>query len=124
MREFSAKAVRYPEAEVRIDARLLVTATVFVGINVWAVGRDRCAKDLNDSPWSKTVEIERKLGLEAPAGAPKLVGAPGVTEENEREEEDDDDRGGEGEEKGRAKFRVRWMSYRTLREAWVRGQVL
>jgi hypothetical protein len=95
MREFSAKTVRYHEAEVRIDPRLFVTATVFVGINVWAVGRDRCAKDLNDSPWSKTVEIKRKLGLEAPAGAPKLAGAPGVNEENEREEEDDDDRGGE-----------------------------
>jgi hypothetical protein len=80
---------------------------------------------LNDSPWSKTVEIERKLGLKAPAGAPKLAGAPGVTEENECEEEDDDDREGEKEgKKDDAKFRVRCVSSRTLREAAVRGQVL
>jgi hypothetical protein len=112
---------------------LLVVATVFVAINVWA--GDPWQKSykqwnatevrtiLNDSPWSKTVEIERTHGLEAPAGAPKLAGAPGVEEEDEQEEKDED-RGEKEKKKEDAKFRVRWVSSRTLREASVRGQVL
>jgi hypothetical protein len=121
-----------------VTRELLVAATAFVAINVWASDpwqkpyQQWDATDvrriLNDSPWSKAVEIERKekLGLEAPAGPPKFAGAPGAEEEDEREEKDDDDRG-KGEEERKKydlKFRVRWVSSRTLREASVRGQVL
>jgi hypothetical protein len=131
--------VRQRQSEVRKVTRgLLVAATVLVAVNVWAGDpwqksyKQWDATDvrriLNDSPWSKTVEIERmeKLGLEAPGGAPKFAGAPGAEEEDEREEKDDDDRGkGEKErKKDQVKFRVRWVSSRTLREASVRGQVL
>jgi hypothetical protein len=117
---------------------LLVAATVFVAVKVWAGDpwqksyKQWNATDvrtiLNDSPWSKTVEIERKekLSLRAPEGAPKLAGVPGADEEDEREEKDDDDRGRGGKERKNAdaKFRVRWVSSRTLRQASVRGQVL
>jgi hypothetical protein len=122
----------------KVTRGLLVAATAFVAINLWASDpwlksyKQWDATDvrriLNDSPWSKAVEVERKgkLSLEAPAGAPKFAGAPGAEEEDEREEKDDDDRGrGEKERrKNEVKFRVRWVSSRTLREASVRGQVL
>ncbi len=124
----------------KVMRRLLVAGTVFVAINVW-VGDPReksykqwdaqdVRKILTDSPWSKAVEIERKekkKGLEAPAGAPKVAGVPGEgeDEEDEREEKDDDrGRGEKARKKDDVKFLVRWMSSRTLREASVRGQVL
>lgn len=119
--------------------KLIVAGTVFVAINLWAVDPweksykqwdvQDIRKILNDSPWSKPVEIEhkKKLSLEAPAGAPKVAGAPGADEEDEQEEkEEKDDRGrGEKEKKKEdVKFLVRWVSSRTLREASVHGQVL
>jgi hypothetical protein len=123
-----------------VTRRLLVAATVFVAINVWAVDpweksykqwdAQDVRKILNDSPWSKAVEIERKekkRGLEAPTGAPKVAGAPGADEdeEDEQEEKDDDRARGEKEKKkDDVKFLIRWVSSRTLREASVRGQVL
>ena len=117
---------------------LLVAATVFVAINVWAGDpweksyKDWDEKDvrkiLNDSPWSKAVEIERKEkkhGLEAPAGAPTIAGARAEDEEDEQEEKDEERGRGEKEKKkDDLKFLVRWVSSRTLREASVRGQVL
>jgi hypothetical protein len=121
--------------------RLLVAATVFVAINLWAgePWKEKSYKKwdatdvrtiLNDSPWSKPVEMERKEkkhGLEAPAGPPKVAGVPGEDEEDEQGEKDDDDRPrGEKEKKKKdeVKFLVRWVSSRTLREASVHGQVL
>lgn len=115
---------------------LLVAATVLVAVNVWAGDpwqksykqwdASDVRKILNDSPWSKTVEIERRLSLQTPAGAPKLAGAPGVNDEDEQGEPGDDDRGRGGPERKKddAKFRIRWLSSRTLGEASVRGQVL
>lgn len=116
--------------------RLLVAATAFVAISVWADEpwqksyKEWDAKDvrkiLNDSPWSKSVEIEgkKKLGLEAPEGAPTVAGAR-EEDEDEREEKDEDRGGGEKEKKkDEIKFVVRWVSSRTLREASVRGQIL
>jgi hypothetical protein len=122
----------------KLARHLIVLAIVLVALTVWASDpwhksyKEWDASDvrriLNDSPWSKIVEIERreKLSLRAPAGAPQLAGAPGVDEEDEPEEKGDDDRGrGERErKKDDARFRVRWVSSRTLREALVRGQVL
>lgn len=119
--------------------RLLVAATAFVAINVWAGDpwKEKSFKQwdatdvrkiLNDSPWSKAVEIEReekKRSLEAPAGAPKVAGAPGEDEEDERDEKDEDrEKGGKDNKKDEVKFVVRWVSSRTLREASVHGQVL
>jgi hypothetical protein len=122
--------------------RIAVTAAVFLfAIEVWAGDpwkeksyRDWTEKDvykiLNDSPWAKRIEAERgskKHDLEAPEGAPKVSGARGEDEEDEREEKE---RGGEreeehkGKEKEELKFVVRWVSSRTLREASVRGQIL
>lgn len=123
---------------MKVTRGLLVAATVLVAINVWAADpwqkpykqwdATDVRKILNDSPWSKAVEIERKekLGLEAPAGAPKFAGAPGVDDEDEQEEKDDDDHGGGKKEKKKdeVKFRVRWVSSRILGEASVRGRVL
>jgi len=114
-------------------------ATVFVAVNVWASDpwkekpyKDWDEKDvrkiLNDSPWSKRVEIERKekkQGLEAPAGAPTVAGAREQDEEEEREEKDEDREKGEKDNKeDEVKFVVRWVSSRTLREASVRGGIL
>ena len=118
--------------------RLLIAAVVLVTVNVWASDpwqksykqwdATDLRKILNDSPWSKTVEIEPKenLSLRASAGAPKLTGVPGVEEEDEQKEPGDEDRGRAGQERKKddAKFRVRWLSSRTLREASVRGLVL
>jgi hypothetical protein len=85
-------------------------------------------KILNDSPWSKPVETERKEkkhGLEAPAGAPKVAGVPGEDEEDEQEEKNDEPQIGEKDKKkDDVKFLVRWVSSRTLREASIHGQVL
>jgi hypothetical protein len=117
---------------------LLVVAMVFVAVNVWASDpweksyKNWDAQDvrkiLNDSPWSKPVEIERaekKPGLEAPAGAPTVAGAREEDEEDERGEKDDDrGRGEKDKKKDEVKFVVRWVSSRTLREASVRGQIL
>ena len=117
--------------------RFLVAATVFVAINVWAGDpwekhyKDWDEKDvrkiLNDSPWSKSVEVERKEkkhGLEAPEGAPTAGGARDEDEEDEREEKDHGHGRGEEEKEDEVKFVVRWVSSRTLREASVRGAVL
>jgi hypothetical protein len=119
---------------------LLVAATVFVAINVWAADpwKEKSYKQwdatdvrniLNDSPWSRAVELERKeekkRGLEAPSGAPKVAGAPGEDEEDERDEKDEDrEKGAKDNKKDEVKFVVRWVSSRTLREASVHGQVL
>jgi hypothetical protein len=124
----------------KVTRGLLIAATVFVAINVWAVDpwkeksyKQWDAKDvqeiLNDSPWSKPVEIERKekkKGLEAPAGAPTVAGVPSEDEEEDEKEEKDDDRprGEKEKKKDEVKFLVRWVSSRTLREASVHGQVL
>jgi hypothetical protein len=123
----------------QVMRRLLVAATVFVAVNVWAADpweksyKTWDAKEvrniLNDSPWSKPIEIERKEkkkhGLEAPAGAPTVAGAREEDEEDEREEKDHGrGRGEEKKKEDEVKFVVRWVSSRTLREASVRGQVL
>jgi hypothetical protein len=126
----------------RITRVLLVLAAILVGVKVWAGDpwEEKPYKDwdqndirriLNDSPWSKAPEVERekkKLSLEAPAGAPTA----GKAEEEEEDEQEEKHHGRkeEDEEKERekgsrqAKFIVRWISSRTLREASVRGQVL
>ena len=121
--------------------RFLVAATVLLAVNAWADDpwqkpykqwdAQDVRKILNDSPWSKPVAIEReekKRGLEAPAGAPTVAGAPGVEEDEDEDEDKDKDEAREGgkkeKKKDEVKFLVRWVSSRTLREASVRGLVL
>ncbi len=123
--------------------RLLVAATLLVAVSVWADDpwkkpyKQWDAKDvrqiLNDSPWSKLVEAERQSKkheeLEAPEGAPKVSGAHQEDDEDEDEAEEkhhgrEKDKDKDEEEREHAKFAVRWVSARTLREASVRGQVL
>lgn len=113
----------------------LAGAAVLLALNAWAADpwqksyKQWDAQDLrrilNDSPWSKIVEIEHrepKHGMDALKGAPALAGED---EENEQDEKDDDrGRGDKGKKKDEVKFLVRWVSSRTLREASVRGQVL
>ncbi len=129
-------------------SRLLIAAlAVFATLTLWGEDpwKEKSYKDwdekdirriLNDSPWSKAIEAERegkKRSLEAPAGAPT---AGNAREENEDEEDEQEEkhRGRKEEEEDKekekekgsaqAKFLVRWISSRTLREASVRGQVL
>ena len=118
----------------KVPLWFLAAATVLLALNAWAADpwqksykqwdAQDLRKILNDSPWSKSVEIERsetKHGMDALKGAPALAGED---EENERDERDDDRGGDKGRKKGEIKFLVRWVSSRTLREASVRGQVL
>lgn len=116
---------------------LLVVVSLFA-IALWASDpwKDKSYKDwdekdvrkiMNDSPWAKKIEIEAdEKGhgrLEAPEGAPTAGGARG---ENEEEDEKEGSRGekDEDKEKGDMTLVVRWVSSKTLREAWTRGQVL
>jgi hypothetical protein len=78
-------------------------------------------KILNESPWAKRIEIEggpaKNAGIESPEEGGTSEGAAG---------EESDEGGGRGEnnERGRIIFVVRWVSSRTIRQAWVRGEVL
>jgi hypothetical protein len=107
---------------MRMTRSLVVAATAFVTLNLWAGDpweksyKNWDAKDvrkvLNDSPWSIPVEIERrkKPSLEAPEGAPKVAGTREEDEEDEREEKDTDHGREEKEKKmGEIKFLVRWV---------------
>jgi hypothetical protein len=78
-------------------------------------------KILNESPWAKHVEVEggqtKHTGMESPEGGGGSEGAAG---------EESNEAGGRGEdnERGRITFVIRWASSRTMRRAWVRGEVL
>jgi hypothetical protein len=83
-------------------------------------------KILNESPWSKRIQVEgdekKHVGLEAPEDTATAGEAGG-----EGDEDEEAGRGGEQEKerkKGGTTFVIRWGSSRTMREAWVRGQVL
>jgi hypothetical protein len=77
-------------------------------------------KILNDSPWAKRIEIEgggKRAGMESPEGSDTSEGDAGG---------ESGEGGGRGEdnERGRITFVIRWASSRTMRQAWVRGEVL
>lgn len=82
-------------------------------------------KILNDSPWSKKIQVGGGIhpSLEPPEGGANVAGGGG-----EGGGEDEDEAKGASNEKEdedeAAVFLVRWASSRTIREAWVRGQVL
>lgn len=78
-------------------------------------------KILNESPWAKRIEVQggktKHAGLEAPEDHATSEGDAG------EELEGGGDRG-EDNERGRITVVVRWVSARTIRQAWVRGKVL
>ena len=79
---------------------------------------------LNESPWAKRVELEINeprltagRGSEEASVGSETGGAGGDGEGSDGEE-------GRDEKRGSVTFVVRWVSSRTMREAWVRGEVL
>jgi hypothetical protein len=109
----------------------VVAVALFLAIDLWAgdpwkeksyeVWNEKdVRKILNESPWAKRIEVEgpqtKGAGLAAEeaatgegAGGEEAEGAGGRSEDNER---------------GRITLVVRWVSSRTLRQAWVRSEVL
>jgi hypothetical protein len=77
-------------------------------------------KILNDSPWAKRIEVEsdepKNTGMESTEGSGAGEGAAGEESEEGPSRRDN--------ERGRISFVVRWVSSRTVRQAWVRGEVL
>jgi hypothetical protein len=78
-------------------------------------------KILNESPWAKHIEVEdgraRHAGMESPEDG-------GTSEGDAGEESGEGGSRGEDNERGRITFVLRWASSRTMRQAWVRGEVL
>jgi hypothetical protein len=101
----------------------LMTAVFFIAMNLWADDpwkaksfkqwdENDLRRILNDSPWAKPI---KRLSLEGKSGG-------------ESNDEGDDDEGDTREKKDdnkqQVRFVVRWVSSRTLREAWARGLAL
>jgi hypothetical protein len=110
-----------------------VTVALLFAIDLWAGdpwkqksyklwNENEVRKILNESPWAKRAEME--------GGPAKHAGMEpseeGGTSEGAAAGEELDEGGGRGEdnERGRITFVVRWVSSRTMRQAWVRGEVL
>jgi hypothetical protein len=76
---------------------------------------------LNESPWARRIEIQggqtKHAGMESSEEGGTSEGAAG-------EESGEASGRGEDNERGRITFVVRWVSSRTIRQAWVRGEVL
>ena len=112
--------------------RCVVAAALFFAIDLWpgepwtqksykVWNENDVRKILNDSPWAKRIEIEggqvTRTGLAAPE--------EGATSEGHAGEESEGGGGrGEDNERGRITLVIRWVSSRTLRQAWVRSEVL
>jgi hypothetical protein len=110
----------------------LVAVAILLAIDVWAgePWRQKSYKVwnqndvrtiLNESPWAKRIEVQagqtKHAGIESSEEGGTSEGAAG---------EDSGEGGGRGEdnERGRITFAIRWVSSRTIRQAWVRGEVL
>lgn len=78
-------------------------------------------KILNESPWAKRIEVQggptEHAGMEPPENG-------GTSESAAGEESDAGGGGREENDRARMTFVVRWVSSRTMRQAWVRGEVL
>jgi hypothetical protein len=110
----------------------VVAVALFLAIDLWAGdpwkqksykvwNQNDVRKILNESPWAKRIEVEgiptKHAGMESPEN--------GGTSESAAGEESDEGGGGREENEGaRMTFVVRWVSSRTIRQAWVRGEVL
>lgn len=109
-----------------------VAVTILLAIDLWAgePWRQKSYKDwnqndvrtiLNELPWAKRLEVQggqtKHAGMESFEEGGTGEGVAG---------EDSGEGGGRGEdnERGRITFVIRWVSSRTIRQAWVRSEVL
>jgi hypothetical protein len=112
--------------------RSVVAFVLFLAIDLWAGdpwkqksykvwNQNEVRKILNESPWAKRIELEgdrtKHPGMESPEEGATSEGAAG-------EESGEGGSRGEDNERARITFVVRWVSSRTIRQAWVRGEVL
>jgi hypothetical protein len=110
----------------------VVAVALFLAIDLWAgeSWRQKSYKVwnqndvrtiLNESPWARRIEIQggqtKHAGMESSEEGGTSEGAAG-------EESGEASGRGEDNERGRITFVVRWVSSRTIRQAWVRGEVL
>ena len=81
-------------------------------------------KILNESPWAKRVDVEAtEIALTGRDGSKELPGSEAGGEGDGGAESRGSEEGSD-EKKGSVAFMIRWVSARTMREAWVRGEVL
>jgi hypothetical protein len=78
-------------------------------------------KILNESPWAKRIVVE---GGRAKHAGMESSEDDGPSEGDASEESGEGGGRGEDNERGRITFVIRWASSRTMRQAWVRGEVL
>jgi hypothetical protein len=112
--------------------RCVVAVVLFLAINLWAGDpwkqksstvwdQNEVRKILNESPWAKRIEVEG--GWTKHSSMETLE--EGATSEGTAGEESGEGGGrGEDNERRRITFVVRWVSSRTIRQAWIRGEVL
>ena len=110
----------------------VVAVAILLAIDLWAGepwrqksykvwNRNDVRTILNESPWAKRIEVQggptKHAGMESPEEGGTSEGTAG---------DDSGEGGGRGEdnERGRITFVIRWVSSRTIRQAWVRGEVL
>jgi hypothetical protein len=123
---------RPTELERAMRRTCAATVALLFAIDLWAGdpwkqksyklwNENEVRKILNESPWAKRIEMEggpaKHAGMESPEDGGASEGAAGG---------ESDEGGGRGEdnERGRITFVVRWVSSRTMRQAWVRSEVL
>jgi len=109
----------------------VVAVALFLAIDLWAGdpwkqksykvwNQNDVRKILNESPWAKRIEVEggstKHAGTESPENGATSDGAAG--------EESDEGSGREENDRAPMTLVVRWVSSRTMRQAWVRGEVL
>jgi hypothetical protein len=109
-----------------------VAVALFLAIDLWAGdpwrqksnkvwNENDVRKILNESPWAKRIEVEGGQMTHTSFAAHE----EGATREGDAGEEAERGGGrGDENERGRITLVIRWVSSRTLRQAWVRGEVL
>ena len=108
----------------------VVAVALFLAIDLWAGdpwkqksykvwNQNDVRKILNESPWAKRIEVEagptKHAGMESPENGGTSEGAAG---------EESGEGGREQNDRAPMTLVLRWVSSRTMRQAWVRGEVL
>ena len=108
----------------------VVAVALFLAIDLWAGdpwkqksykvwNQNDVRKILNESPWAKRIEVEagptKHAGMESPENGATSEGAAG---------EESGEGGREQNDRAPTTLVLRWVSSRTMRQAWVRGEVL
>ena len=108
----------------------VVAVALFLAIDLWAGdpwkqksykvwNQNDVRKILNESPWAKRIEVEagptKHAGMESPENGATSEGAAG---------EESGEGGREQNDRAPMTLVLRWVSSRTMRQAWVRGEVL